>query len=280
MRHEPTDHHRPGHPDRGPRARSRSSSTTPARSRDAQFHVTQFRGFEKLCEGRPVHEMPALMARICGICPVSHLSPRPRPCDAIMAVAAARRPPRTCAASSTWPRSSSRTRSSFFHLSSPDLLLGMDADPARRNIFGVMRPHPRDRARRHPPAPVRPAGHRAARRQADSPGLGRPGRRERAARRREARPHPRGDPRSAERSSSARCALVQGDARALPRRRSATSATSHRCSWGWSTRRRASSTTTASCASSTPTGDIVADGDRPARLPRLHRRDRRAVVAT
>ncbi len=38
---------------------------------DARFHVTQFRGFEKLCEGRPFYEMPSLMARICGICPVA-----------------------------------------------------------------------------------------------------------------------------------------------------------------------------------------------------------------
>ena len=40
---------------------------------DAHFHVTQFRGFERIVQGRPVHEMPAIMARICGICPVSHL---------------------------------------------------------------------------------------------------------------------------------------------------------------------------------------------------------------
>ena len=40
---------------------------------DAWFHVTQLRGFEKLCEGRPFSEMPSLMARICGICPVAHL---------------------------------------------------------------------------------------------------------------------------------------------------------------------------------------------------------------
>ena len=33
----------------------------------AQFHVTEFRGFEKLCEGRPFHEMPGLMSRICGM---------------------------------------------------------------------------------------------------------------------------------------------------------------------------------------------------------------------
>src|SRR5260370_14908263 len=53
---------------------------------DAQFHVTQLRGFEKLCENRPFYEMPALMARICGICPVSHLIASSKACDAIMAV--------------------------------------------------------------------------------------------------------------------------------------------------------------------------------------------------
>jgi NAD-reducing hydrogenase large subunit len=40
---------------------------------DAHFHVTQVRGFEKFSQGRPFYEMPSLMARICGICPVSHL---------------------------------------------------------------------------------------------------------------------------------------------------------------------------------------------------------------
>ncbi|MCL4850962.1 MAG: nickel-dependent hydrogenase large subunit, partial [Bryobacteraceae bacterium] len=39
----------------------------------AQFHVVEFRGFEKFCQGRPFHEMPGLMSRICGICPVSHI---------------------------------------------------------------------------------------------------------------------------------------------------------------------------------------------------------------
>ncbi|MBN1546595.1 MAG: Ni/Fe hydrogenase subunit alpha, partial [Syntrophaceae bacterium] len=38
---------------------------------DAYFHVTQFRGYEKFCEGRPFEEMPIITQRICGICPVS-----------------------------------------------------------------------------------------------------------------------------------------------------------------------------------------------------------------
>jgi NAD-reducing hydrogenase large subunit len=34
---------------------------------DARFHVTQFRGFEKFCEGRVFWEMPVITPRICGI---------------------------------------------------------------------------------------------------------------------------------------------------------------------------------------------------------------------
>src|ERR1019366_10095232 len=52
---------------------------------DARFHVTQPRGFEKLCEGRPFYEMPSLMARICGICPVSHLIASAKACDQLLA---------------------------------------------------------------------------------------------------------------------------------------------------------------------------------------------------
>ena len=103
---------------------------------DAHFHVTQFRGFEKLCEGRPFYEMPALMARICGICPVSHLIASAKACDAILAV----RIPETAEKLRRIMNLAQIVQShalSFFHLSSPDFLLGMDSDPAKRNIFGV-----------------------------------------------------------------------------------------------------------------------------------------------
>ena len=102
----------------------------------ARLHITQFRGFEKFTEGRPFQEMPSLTARTCGICPISHLLASAKACDDLMAV--------------TIPASSAMLRRvinfgqliqshalSFFHLSSPDLLLGMDADPAERNILGV-----------------------------------------------------------------------------------------------------------------------------------------------
>lgn len=109
--------------------------------RDARFHVTEFRGFEKFCEGRPLWEMPGITARICGICPVSHLMASAKAGDRILAV--------------TIPPAAVKLRRlmnlaqiiqshalSFFHLSAPDLLLGMDSDPQTRNIFGLMAANP------------------------------------------------------------------------------------------------------------------------------------------
>jgi len=107
---------------------------------DAQFHVTQFRGFEKFCEGRPFYEMPSLMARICGICPVSHLIASSKACDALLAV---RVPPAGAKLRAVMNLAQifQSHALSFFHLSSPDFLLGMDADPASRNIFGALADH-------------------------------------------------------------------------------------------------------------------------------------------
>ena len=104
--------------------------------RDAQFHVTQFRGFERIVQGRPVHEMPSIMARICGICPVSHLIASAKAVDQIMAV----EPPPTGADLRRIMNLAQIVQSnalSFFHLSSPDLLFGFEADPKIRNIIGA-----------------------------------------------------------------------------------------------------------------------------------------------
>lgn len=108
---------------------------------DAHFHVTQVRGFERFSEGRPFYEMPSLMARICGICPVSHLIASAKACEAIMSV----RIPHTAAQLRRMLNLAQMVQShalSFFYLSSPDLLLGMDSDPAQRHIFGVVASKP------------------------------------------------------------------------------------------------------------------------------------------
>jgi NAD-reducing hydrogenase large subunit len=108
---------------------------------EARFHVTEFRGFEKFCEGRPLWEMAGITSRICGICPVSHLLASAKAGDRILAV--------------NIPPPAEKLRRlmnlgqivqshalSFFHLSAPDLLLGMESDPARRNVFGLIAAEP------------------------------------------------------------------------------------------------------------------------------------------
>src|SRR5512132_3295142 len=105
------------------------------------FHVKQVRGFEKFTEGRPYYEMPAIMARICGICPISHLLASVKACDAIMAV----RIPEAATKLRELLHCAQFVQShalSFFHLSAPDLLLGMDYDPAKRNVAGLLEEHP------------------------------------------------------------------------------------------------------------------------------------------
>ena len=102
----------------------------------AQFHVVEFRGFEKICQGRPFHEMPGLMSRICGICPISHILTASKACDEILGVevpVAAEKQRRLM----NFAQILQSHALSFFHLSAPDLLLGMDSDPAKRNVFGL-----------------------------------------------------------------------------------------------------------------------------------------------
>src|SRR5829696_5824116 len=108
---------------------------------DARFHVTEFRGFERFCQGRPFHEMAGLSARICGICPVSHLMASAKAGDRILGVT----PPPPAVKLRRFMNLGQIIQShalSFFHLSGPDLLLGWDADPQKRNIFGLMTAHP------------------------------------------------------------------------------------------------------------------------------------------
>lgn len=104
---------------------------------DAVFHVVEFRGFEKFCEGRPMSEMAGITPRICGICPVSHILASARAGDAILAVDI----PATAEKLRRLMNLAQLVQShalSFFHLSAPDFLLGWDTPPENRNVFGMM----------------------------------------------------------------------------------------------------------------------------------------------
>jgi NAD-reducing hydrogenase large subunit len=104
---------------------------------DARFHAAEFRGFERFCVGRPLWEMAGITARVCGICPVSHLIASAKAGDRIMAVT----PPPAAVKLRRLMNLGQIVQShalSFFHMSSPDLILGFDSEPATRNLFGLV----------------------------------------------------------------------------------------------------------------------------------------------
>ena len=105
----------------------------------SRFHIVEFRGFERFVQGRPYWEAPVLVQRLCGICPVSHHLAAAKAMDVIVGAG----PGKLTATAEKMRRLMHYGQMlqshalHFFHLSSPDFLLGMDADPAVRNIIGV-----------------------------------------------------------------------------------------------------------------------------------------------
>ena len=106
------------------------------------FHVDEFRGLEKFCEGRPYYEMPQITQRICGICPISHHLAASKACDAVARV----EPTRTAKLLRELMHMGQTVQSHgmhFFHLAAPDLLFGFDSDPATRNVFRIIKENPK-----------------------------------------------------------------------------------------------------------------------------------------
>jgi NAD-reducing hydrogenase large subunit len=107
--------------------------------KQARLHVVEFRGFERFVQGRPYWEVPVLVQRLCGICPVSHHLAAAKAMDMVVGVDADKLTPtgekmrRLMHYGQTFQSHALH----FFHLVSPDLLFGFDADPAIRNVIGV-----------------------------------------------------------------------------------------------------------------------------------------------
>ena len=105
----------------------------------SRFHVVEFRGFERFVQGRPYWEAPVLVQRLCGICPVSHHLASAKAMDVIVGAGPDGLTP-TAEKMRRLMHYGQMFQSHalhFFHLVSPDLLLGPDADPAIRNVIGV-----------------------------------------------------------------------------------------------------------------------------------------------
>jgi NAD-reducing hydrogenase large subunit len=112
------------------------------RVQQVRLHIVEFRGFEKFIEGRPYWEVPVMVQRLCGICPVSHHLASSKALDRV--VGAVEIPPsaRKIRRLMHYGQILQSHALHFFHLSSPDLLLGFDSDANRRNIAGIARAHP------------------------------------------------------------------------------------------------------------------------------------------
>lgn len=111
---------------------------------DTRFHIVEFRGFERFVQGRPFWEAAVLVQRLCGICPVSHHLCASKAMDRVVGVPSGELTP-----------TADRMRRlmhygqffqshvlHFFYLASPDLLFGVDSDPLKRNIVGVINAFP------------------------------------------------------------------------------------------------------------------------------------------
>ncbi|MBN2582401.1 MAG: Ni/Fe hydrogenase subunit alpha [Planctomycetes bacterium] len=108
----------------------------------ARMHIVEFRGFERFVQGRPFWEVPVLVQRLCGICPVSHHLAAAKAMDWIVGgeklTPTAEKMRRLMHYGQTFQSHALH----FFHLASPDLLFGFDADVAIRNVIGVAAKYP------------------------------------------------------------------------------------------------------------------------------------------
>ena len=112
------------------------------RVEQARLHIVEFRGFERFIQGRPFWELPVLVQRLCGICPVSHHLCAAKAVDGIIGVDRLTPTGEKMRRLMHYGQMFQSHALHFFHLSSPDLLFGFDAPVAQRNVIGVIAEHP------------------------------------------------------------------------------------------------------------------------------------------
>ncbi|NHJ33324.1 MAG: Ni/Fe hydrogenase subunit alpha [Asgard group archaeon] len=108
---------------------------------DAYFQVTEYRGFEKFCIGRPAEELPRIVSRVCGVCPWPHHIASAKALDGVFRVEPTKTGEdlrRLASAAHIWYSHSAH----FFALAGPDLILGPDAPAAQRNLIGLLHADP------------------------------------------------------------------------------------------------------------------------------------------
>lgn len=110
--------------------------------KQCRLHIAEFRGFERFIQGRPYWEIPILVQRLCGICPVSHHIAAGKAIDMIAGVTELTETAYKLRLLLHYGQTLQSHALHFFHLCSPDLLFGFESDLANRNIIGVIAKHP------------------------------------------------------------------------------------------------------------------------------------------
>jgi NAD-reducing hydrogenase large subunit len=107
-----------------------------------RLHIVEFRGFEKFIQGRPYWEVPVMVQRLCGICPVSHHLAASKAMDIIVGAKHLTPTAEKVRRLMHYGQIMQSHALHFFHLCSPDLLFGFDSEVGKRNIVGVAEKHP------------------------------------------------------------------------------------------------------------------------------------------
>ncbi len=110
--------------------------------KQARLHIVEFRGFEKFIQGRPYWELPVLVQRLCGICPVSHHLAAAKATDMLVGAQQLTPTAEKIRRLMHYGQTLQSHALHFFHLCSPDLLFGFDDEVRHRNIVGVIEDHP------------------------------------------------------------------------------------------------------------------------------------------
>ena len=112
------------------------------RVKEARFHIVEFRGFERFILGRPYWEIPVLVQRLCGICPVSHHLAAAKAMDMVVGVDRLTPTAEKIRRLMHYGQFFQSHALHFFHLASPDLLFGFDAPVAQRHVLAVAAKYP------------------------------------------------------------------------------------------------------------------------------------------
>ncbi len=107
-----------------------------------RLHIVEFRGFERFIQGRPYWEVPVMVQRLCGICPVSHHLAASKALDSIVGAAKIPAAAERIRRLAHYGQILQSHALHFYHLGSPDLLFGFESDAEKRNVVGVLAAYP------------------------------------------------------------------------------------------------------------------------------------------